>query len=111
MTRLHDGTVAGRNAVMGALKLYLNFINLFLFMLRLLGNRRLADEIARRHRLLRHRHKVGADAEGALSGDDQKEAAENEEVARLRINGIEALYRNRAIPKAIPSLGPYPISV
>ena len=35
-----DGTIAGRNAVMGALKLYLNFINLFLFMLRLLGNRR-----------------------------------------------------------------------
>jgi FtsH-binding integral membrane protein len=37
---MQDGTVAGRNAVMGALKLYLNFINLFLFMLRLLGNRR-----------------------------------------------------------------------
>ena len=35
-----DGTVAGRKAIMGALKLYLNFINLFLFMLRLLGNRR-----------------------------------------------------------------------
>jgi FtsH-binding integral membrane protein len=38
--QMQDGTVAGRNAVMGALKLYLNFINLFLFMLRLLGNRR-----------------------------------------------------------------------
>jgi FtsH-binding integral membrane protein len=37
---MQDGTVAGRNAVMGALKLYLNFINLFLFLLRLLGNRR-----------------------------------------------------------------------
>ncbi len=37
---MQDGTIAGRNAVMGALKLYLNFINLFLFMLRLLGNRR-----------------------------------------------------------------------
>jgi hypothetical protein len=37
---MQDGTVAGRNAVMGALKLYLNFINLFLFMLRLFGNRR-----------------------------------------------------------------------
>ena len=29
-----DGTVAGRKAVMGALQLYLDFINLFLFMLR-----------------------------------------------------------------------------
>jgi len=37
---MQDGTVASRNAVMGALKLYLNFINLFLFMLRLMGNRR-----------------------------------------------------------------------
>jgi len=35
-----DGTVAGRKAVMGALALYLDFINLFLFMLRFLGNRR-----------------------------------------------------------------------
>ena len=35
-----DGTVAGRKAVMGALTLYLDFINLFLFMLRFLGNRR-----------------------------------------------------------------------
>ena len=37
---MEDGTVASRKAVMGALKLYLNFINLFLFMLRLMGNRR-----------------------------------------------------------------------
>jgi FtsH-binding integral membrane protein len=37
---LQDGTVTGRKAVIGALKLYLNFINLFLFLLRLLGNRR-----------------------------------------------------------------------
>jgi uncharacterized protein len=37
---MQDGTVAGRNAVIGALRLYLNFINLFLFMLRLFGNRR-----------------------------------------------------------------------
>lgn len=37
---MDDGTAAGRKAVMGALKLYLNFINLFLFLLRLLGNRR-----------------------------------------------------------------------
>jgi uncharacterized protein len=37
---MDDGTVAGRKAVMGALSLYLDFINLFLFMLRLLGNRR-----------------------------------------------------------------------
>jgi FtsH-binding integral membrane protein len=35
-----DGTVTGRKAVMGALTLYLDFINLFLFMLRLIGDRR-----------------------------------------------------------------------
>jgi FtsH-binding integral membrane protein len=35
-----DGTVTSRKAVMGALTLYLDFINLFLFMLRLLGDRR-----------------------------------------------------------------------
>ena len=35
-----DGTVAGRKAVMGALKLYLDFINIFLFLLRLMGDRR-----------------------------------------------------------------------
>ena len=35
-----DGTVAGRKAVMGALTLYLDFINLFLFLLRFLGDRR-----------------------------------------------------------------------
>jgi FtsH-binding integral membrane protein len=35
-----DGTVAGRKAVMGALTLYLDFINLFLMMLRLFGDRR-----------------------------------------------------------------------
>jgi FtsH-binding integral membrane protein len=35
-----DGTVAGRKAVMGALALYLDFINLFLFLLRFLGDRR-----------------------------------------------------------------------
>jgi FtsH-binding integral membrane protein len=35
-----DGTVSGRKAVMGALTLYLDFINLFLFMLRFLGDRR-----------------------------------------------------------------------
>jgi len=40
-----------------------------------------------------YRHKVGDDAEGALTGDDKKEAAENEEAARLWINGIEALGR------------------
>jgi hypothetical protein len=37
---MDDGTVAGRKAVMGALTLYLDFINLFLFLLRLLGDRR-----------------------------------------------------------------------
>jgi FtsH-binding integral membrane protein len=35
-----DGTIAGRKAVMGALSLYLDFINLFLFLLRFLGDRR-----------------------------------------------------------------------
>ena len=35
-----DGTVAGRKAVMGALTLYLDFINLFLVLLRFLGDRR-----------------------------------------------------------------------
>ncbi|MCL6707695.1 Bax inhibitor-1/YccA family protein [Pseudomonas sp. R2.Fl] len=35
-----DGAdVAGRKAIMGALQLYLDFINLFLFLLRFLGNR------------------------------------------------------------------------
>jgi uncharacterized protein len=37
---MDDGTVAGRKSVMGALTLYLDFINLFLFMLRLFGDRR-----------------------------------------------------------------------
>jgi hypothetical protein len=35
-----DANSAGRKAVMGALSLYLNFINLFMLMLRLAGNRR-----------------------------------------------------------------------
>ncbi|HEY2034258.1 MAG TPA: Bax inhibitor-1/YccA family protein [Rhizomicrobium sp.] len=35
-----DGTVAGRKAIFGALRLYLDFINLFLMLLRLMGNRR-----------------------------------------------------------------------
>jgi uncharacterized protein len=35
-----DGTVAGRKAVMGALSLYLDFINLFTMLLRLIGDRR-----------------------------------------------------------------------
>jgi FtsH-binding integral membrane protein len=35
-----DATLAGRKAVMGALSLYLNFINLFMMMLRLMGGRR-----------------------------------------------------------------------
>jgi uncharacterized protein len=35
-----DATSAGRKAVMGALSLYLNFINLFMLMLRLAGGRR-----------------------------------------------------------------------
>jgi uncharacterized protein len=35
-----DGTIAGRKAVMGSLTLYLDFINLFLFLLRIFGDRR-----------------------------------------------------------------------
>jgi FtsH-binding integral membrane protein len=35
-----DGTVSGRKSVMGALTLYLDFINLFLFLLRFMGDRR-----------------------------------------------------------------------
>jgi FtsH-binding integral membrane protein len=35
-----DGTASGRKAIFGALTLYLDFINLFLFILRLMGNRR-----------------------------------------------------------------------
>ena len=37
---MDDGTIAGRKVVMGALKLYLDFINLFLMLLRLFGDRR-----------------------------------------------------------------------
>jgi len=37
---MEDGTIVGRKAVMGALSLYLDFINLFLFLLRFLGARR-----------------------------------------------------------------------
>jgi len=37
---MEDGTIVGRKAVMGALSLYLDFINLFLFMLRFFGDRR-----------------------------------------------------------------------
>ena len=35
-----DGTVSGRKAIMGALSLYLDFINLFMMLLRLVGDRR-----------------------------------------------------------------------
>jgi uncharacterized protein len=35
-----DGTVTGRKAVMGALSLYLDFINLFMMLLRIFGDRR-----------------------------------------------------------------------
>ncbi|MBD9496601.1 MULTISPECIES: Bax inhibitor-1/YccA family protein [unclassified Ensifer] len=34
-----DSTVAGRKAIMGALTLYLDFINLFMFLLQFMGNR------------------------------------------------------------------------
>ena len=35
-----DGQVAGKTAIMGALSLYLDFINLFMMLLQLLGVRR-----------------------------------------------------------------------
>jgi uncharacterized protein len=35
-----DGTVAGKKAIMGALNLYLDFINLFFMLIQLFGNRR-----------------------------------------------------------------------
>jgi uncharacterized protein len=34
-----DGTLSGRKAIMGALRLYLDFINMFLMLLQLFGNR------------------------------------------------------------------------
>lgn len=43
-----------------------------------------------------YRHKVGGEEE-SLTGDDKKEAEENEEAARLWINGIEALNRKRGV--------------
>jgi len=40
MYNVHDdGTVAGRKSIMGALRLYLDFINLFIMLLSLFGNR------------------------------------------------------------------------
>ena len=35
-----DGDVAGQKAIMGALSLYLDFINMFLMLLRLFGSNR-----------------------------------------------------------------------
>jgi len=37
---MDDGTIGGRKAVMGALSLYLDFINLFMYLLRFMGDRR-----------------------------------------------------------------------
>jgi uncharacterized protein len=37
---MDDGTVAGRKVVMGALKLYLDLVNIFIFLLQLIGDRR-----------------------------------------------------------------------
>jgi len=34
-----DATTAGRKSIMGALRLYLDFINMFMFLLQFLGNR------------------------------------------------------------------------
>lgn len=46
-----------------------------------------------------YRHKPGGDAEAPLTTEDRKEAADNEEAARLWINGIEAL--DRHLPKGV----------
>ena len=35
-----DTAMAGKAAIMGALSLYLDFLNIFLFLLRFMGNRR-----------------------------------------------------------------------
>jgi FtsH-binding integral membrane protein len=35
-----DGEIAGKKAIMGALRLYLDFINLFMMLMQLLGTRR-----------------------------------------------------------------------
>ena len=35
-----DGAIGGKKAIMGALSLYLDFLNIFLFLLRFMGNRR-----------------------------------------------------------------------
>jgi hypothetical protein len=35
-----DSELAGKKSIMGALRLYLDFVNLFLFLLRFMGNRR-----------------------------------------------------------------------
>ena len=35
-----DSAAAGKAAIMGALSLYLDFLNIFLFLLRFMGNRR-----------------------------------------------------------------------
>jgi hypothetical protein len=40
MAGFADGSVQQRSAIRGALRLYLDFINLFLFLLRLFGRRR-----------------------------------------------------------------------
>jgi FtsH-binding integral membrane protein len=37
---MDDGTIAGRKSIMGALNLYLDFINMFQFLLQLIGDRR-----------------------------------------------------------------------
>ncbi len=46
-----------------------------------------------------YRHKAGADAEGPYTGDEKREAADNEEAARLWISGIESL--NRHLSKGV----------
>ena len=40
MRKIDDSEISGKKAVMGALSLYLDFINLFLYLLRFIGDRR-----------------------------------------------------------------------
>lgn len=40
MLYIHDESMMKKSAIMGALTLYLDFINLFIYILRIMGNRR-----------------------------------------------------------------------
>ena len=48
-----------------------------------------------------YREKPGENDEGALKGDDKKEAEKNKEAARVWISGLEALNRKVSISRVI----------